>query len=122
MSRPQGRRKWCSWRDLDRLRTSDFGRGTLPLVDLSDDLLQRRTADGRLVQEEHPRPVEQRRGQFAAHALAQRELAYRRAEVLAQIEEVDQVAGTAAILGRFELVDTRQQVERRLGWQVVPEL
>ena len=47
--------------------------------------------DRRLVQEEHPRLVEQRAGDLALHPLAEREVAHRLLDDLADLEQVDQL-------------------------------
>src|SRR3712207_8121979 len=49
--------------------------------------LFRSEADRRLVQVEHRRVVQERRGQVAAHPLAERELADRRGEERGKLEE-----------------------------------
>ena len=45
----------------------------------------------RLVQEEHPRPVQQRAGDLALHPLAEREVADRLAQQLPEVEQLDQL-------------------------------
>ena len=48
-------------------------------------------ADGRLVEKQQRRIVKQRRGQIAAHALAERELAHRRVQVVADAQNFVEV-------------------------------
>ena len=62
-------------------------------------------ADGRLIEEEHPGPVQQPGGQLAFHALAQREVAHRFAHDRCQLEQLVQLFQGALVLGVGEAVD-----------------
>ena len=56
--------------------------------------------DGRLVEEEHLRPVQQRDGQLAAHPLAERELAHRSVQERVQLQLAAQPGQPGRVVGR----------------------
>ena len=71
--------------------------------ELADPLLHRHVEpDGRLVEEEHLRPVEQRADDLDLHPLTQRELAHRLAHEVADLEELDQLVAAARGSRRVE--------------------
>ena len=61
--------------------------------------------DGRLVEEQHARPVEQRRHQLALHPLAQRQLAGRLVDEVADLQQLDQLAHRLVGLRARDVVD-----------------
>jgi hypothetical protein len=79
-------------------------------------------ADGGLVEKQDLRPVQQRRGQVAAHALAEAQLAHRGVEQRREVEHGHQLVEHGAVVGRAHPVDVAQQLERLHHRQVPPEL
>ena len=57
-------------------------------------------ADRRLVEVEHLRVVQQRRGDVAAHPLAEAELAHRGVELVAEVEQLDEAVEVVAVARR----------------------
>ena len=79
-------------------------------------------ADGRLVEEQHLRIVQQRRRDLAAHPLAEAQLARRRAQQLAQVEQLGQLLDVLAVARLVHAIDVAQQRERIRHRHVPPEL
>jgi hypothetical protein len=77
-------------------------------------------ADGRLVEEEHARPVQERRGQLALHPLAQRELPRGLADEVAQLEQPGQLGDRLRELRARHVVDGAVELEG-LGGRQVPQ-
>ena len=57
-------------------------------------------ADGRLVEEDHPGPVQQRGGHLAFHPLAQGKVAHRLREQRLQVQQCDKLVERPAVVGR----------------------
>ncbi len=72
----------------------------------ADPLLHRHVEpDGRLVQEQHLRAVQQRAGDLRLHPLAEGELAHRLADLVADVHQLDQLVPDAAELRLRDPVD-----------------
>ena len=56
-------------------------------------------AERRLVEEQHLRLVQQRRGELALHPLAERELARGLVDEIAEHEELDQLGASRVVVG-----------------------
>ena len=67
--------------------------------------------DRRLVQEQHPRPVQQGRRHLALHPLAQGEAAHRLLQQGPQVKQVDQLVKCRPELGHRDAVDGPVQLE-----------
>jgi hypothetical protein len=74
----------------------------------------------RLVQKEHPRPVQQRPGQLALHPLAEREIAHGFRQERLQVEQFAQLVSCLAILGLGDAKDRAIEL-KRVGNRNVPE-
>ena len=74
----------------------------------------------RLVQEEHPRPVQQRPGQLALHPLAEGEIAHRLGQKRPQVEQLAQLVSRLAELGLGDAIDGSIELER-VGNRNVPD-
>ena len=68
-------------------------------------------ADGRFVEEEHARAVQQRRDQFHLHAFAERELAHHDVELGPDTEQCDEFVERLLVGRMVEAVDGAKQVE-----------
>ena len=79
-------------------------------------------ADGRLVQEDQARLMDQRGDQFHLHALAQREAAHLHVEQVFHIQQLGQLAQGGFIGRVVDLVDALVQVQQLVGRQVPPQL
>src|SRR3989449_11033608 len=77
---------------------------------------------GRLVEEQERRAMQQRRYQLALHALAERELTHRLLEHVAQLEQGDQLGQPLPVISRRDVVDRAVQQERLLGREVPYQL
>ena len=78
-------------------------------------------ADGRLVEEQDLRVVQQARGQLAAHALAERQVAHRLVEQVGGAEQLAEL-GDAPVLGRaVEPVDGGEHPVRLARRQLEPQ-
>ena len=95
-----------------------------PADELAHRQLGRRIeADGRLVEEEQRRLVQQRRGDLAAHALAERELAHRLVQQPARAAAAPTSSSRIARVAVLRhAVDVAQQVEALDHRQVPPQL
>ena len=78
--------------------------------------------DGGLIEKNDRGFVHQGGRQFAAHALAQAQLARGRANVIRDIKDFDQEIAPFAVLCQIKFVDACQQVECILRRQVIPQL
>ncbi len=87
-------------------------------VVLGDDV----EADGRLVEKQQRRIVQQRRRQIAAHALAQREFAHRRVQIIANAKNLIEVLHARVEIALRNVVDAAQQLERFDHGDIPPEL
>ena len=88
-----------------------------------DPLLHRHVEPDRgLVEEEHLRPVQERADDLHLHPLAERELAHRLADEVADVEQLDQVVAQLQELGPRDPVDRPVQLERVERGQVPLEL
>src|SRR6185312_10507600 len=91
--------------------------------ELADGLLRDDVeADRRLVEKEHPRPVEEGGDQLHLHALAEGELAHHHVELVADPEQFDQLLEGPPVVGGREAVDRAEEGEGLAGGQVPPEL
>ncbi len=102
-------------------------RDALLAVQRADELPHRQLgrgvqSDGRLVQEQQAGTVQHRRGDLAAHPLAERELTHRRAQQMLDPQKADHPVAAAAIGGLGHAVDVAQQVEAFGHRKVPPEL
>ena len=78
--------------------------------------------DGRLVQEQQLRPVNQRRRQITAHPLPQRELPHRCAEQGADVHRLSEPCAGLLVIHPFQVIQIAQQIEAVLHRQIPPEL
>ena len=78
-------------------------------------------ADRGLVEVEDLRVVQQRRGDVAAHPLAERELPHRGVEQVAEVEQLGELGEVAPVPVGVDAVDPAQQVERVAQRQVPPQ-
>jgi hypothetical protein len=69
-------------------------------------------ADGRLIQEEHPRAVQQRGDQFHLHPFAQRELAHHHVQLVGHVQQFRQAADDPVELSPLDPVDRPVQFQR----------
>ena len=67
--------------------------------------------DGRLVQEDDGRAVEQGRGDLALHPLAEREVAHGLSQERPELEQGDQLVQGAPVVGRRDAVDGAVELE-----------
>src|SRR5262249_49796639 len=79
-------------------------------------------ADRRLVEEEHLRAVNERRGELALHALAERELPRGLADEGPELEELGQLGDRLLELRARDVVDRAVVFERLSGRQIPDEL
>ncbi len=93
------------------------------LEELADLLLREDVQpDGRLVQEDQARLVDQRGDQLHLHALAQREAAHLHVEQVLHIQQLGQLGQRGLVGLVVDLVDALVQVQRLIGRQVPPQL
>ena len=78
--------------------------------------------DRRLVEEHDLGIVEQRRGEVAAHALAERELSHGRPEERLELEELGEARQVLLVALLRHAIDVTEQLERVAQRQVPPEL
>ena len=107
------------------VRGEDHGGAALP-VDRADEpadalLGHHVQADGRLVQEQERRIVQQRGGQVGAHALAQAQAAHGRIQERAQLQQVVEQAQVVLVAIFRHAVDVVQQVQRLDHGQIPPQ-
>src|SRR5579875_1781847 len=79
-------------------------------------------ADCWLVQEDHRGFMQQSCREFATHTLPQAQFSGWRAQIFANIEDLDQKIFALAILHLVQFIDPGQQVEGILRRQMIPEL
>ena len=79
-------------------------------------------ADGRLVEEQQRRIVQQRGGDIAAHAFAEGELAHRGVQVVADVQDVIEVFHARVEIALGDVVDSPQQFEGFDDRDVPPQL
>ena len=85
---------------------------------LADDI----EADGGLVEEEHARAVEEGGDKLHLHALTEGEFAHHRAELVADLEQLDEFIEGGLALRLGQAVDVPQQMEGLDGGEVPPQL
>jgi len=76
--------------------------------------------DGRLVEQQDRRRVEQRRGDLAAQPLPERQRGHRPVEQIVDREDFGQPRQTRGIGRARDAVDARQQLEARAHRQLIP--
>ena len=112
--------------DVGHVVAGEEDRGALLLVEpheqLAEPLLGHEVEpDGRLVEEQDLRVVQQARGQLAAHALAQREVAHGLVHEVGGAEQLAQLVDAPALGRAVEPVDRREHPVRLAGRQLEPE-
>ena len=114
-SRSMSARSWVvSSRVVPRSRARATQELAQPL--LADDV----QADRRLVQDQQLGGVQQRRGDLAAHPLAERQLAHRGVEAAAQLQQLDQLVGAAPLPRRRRARWIAASMRERLAQRQVP--
>ena len=113
--------------DVPGVVRGEEDRGPLLFVHPADEVADRLLhdhveADRRLVEEQHLGRVQERGGDLAAHALAERELAHRRAQVFPDPERLDEQVDARTGFRPVQVVDVGEQEHRVQGREVVPEL
>ena len=89
----------------------------------ADPLLHRHVeADRRLVEEEHLRPVQERADDLDLHPLAEREVAHRLADEVADVEQLDQLVAQGREVRARDPVDRAVELERVERGQVPLQL
>ena len=78
--------------------------------------------DGRFVEEQHFRRVEQGGDQFHLHALAEAQLAHHHVELGPHPEQIRELVEGLLVLGRRDAIDVPEEQERLHGGEIPPKL